>query len=69
MVTSVILLLILLCCIRYGSDEERILDVVPRRDGARNSELRLRRRVGQAAHTLINPQVECTGVVLCVSRE
>jgi len=25
------------CCIRYGPDEERILDVVPREDGARNS--------------------------------
>ena len=25
------------CCIRCGSDEERILDVVPREDGARNS--------------------------------
>jgi len=35
----------------------------------RNSELRLRRGVGQAAHTLNNPQVECTGVLLCVIRE
>ena len=26
-----------LCCIRCGPDEERILDVVPREDGARNS--------------------------------
>jgi len=25
------------CCIRGGPDEERILDVVPREDGARNS--------------------------------
>jgi len=25
------------CCIRCGPDEERILDVVPREDGARNS--------------------------------
>ena len=25
------------CCIRFGPDEERILDVVPREDGARNS--------------------------------
>ena len=25
------------CCIRRGPDEERILDVVPREDGARNS--------------------------------
>ena len=35
----------------------------------RSSELRLRRRVGQAAHTLNNPQVKCPGVLLCVSRE
>jgi len=35
----------------------------------RSSELRLRRGVGQAAHTLSNPQVECTGVLLCVIRE
>ena len=35
----------------------------------RSSELRLRRGVGQAAHTLNNPQVDCTGVLLCVSRE
>jgi hypothetical protein len=26
-----------ICCIRCGLDEERILDVVPREDGARNS--------------------------------
>jgi len=25
------------CCIRCGPDEERILDVVPREDGARDS--------------------------------
>ena len=25
------------CCIRCGPDEERILDIVTRRDGARNS--------------------------------
>ena len=25
------------CCIRCGPDEERILDIVPREDGARNS--------------------------------
>jgi len=35
----------------------------------RSSELGLRRGVGQAAHTLNNPQVECTGVLLCVIRE
>ena len=45
---------------------ERILDVVP---GGRSSELRLRREVGQAAHTLSNPQVECTEILLCVIRE
>jgi len=26
-----------MCCIRCGPDEERILDVFPREDGARNS--------------------------------
>jgi len=35
----------------------------------RSSELRLRRGVGQAVHTLNNPQVECAGVLLCVIRE
>jgi len=35
----------------------------------RSSELRLRRGVGQAAHSLNNPQVEGTGVLLCVIRE
>ena len=35
----------------------------------RSSELGLRRGVGQAAHTLNNPHVECTGVLLCVIRE
>ena len=35
----------------------------------RSSELRLRRGVGQAAHTFNNPQIECNGVLLCVSRE
>ena len=52
------------CCIRCGPDEERCSQE------GRSSELRLRRGVGQAAaHTLNNPQVECTGVLLCVSRE
>jgi hypothetical protein len=31
------LLLLNFCCIRCGPDEERILDVVPGEDGARNS--------------------------------
>ena len=35
----------------------------------RSSELWLRRGVEQAAHTLNNPQIECTGVLLCVIRE
>ena len=35
----------------------------------RSLELRLRRGVQQAAHTLNNPQVDCTGVLLCVIRE
>jgi len=34
-----------------------------------SSELRLRRGVEQAAHTLNNPQVECIGVLLCVIGE
>ena len=37
--------------------------------GGQSSELRLRRGVWQAAHTLNNLQVECTGVLLCVIRE
>jgi hypothetical protein len=53
------------CCIRCGPDEERILDVVPREDRARW----LRRGVGQAAHTLNNPQAEYIGVLLCKSIE
>jgi len=35
----------------------------------RRSELRLRQGVEQAAHTLNNPQVQCTGVLLCVITE
>jgi len=35
----------------------------------RSSELRLRRGVGHAAHTLNNPQVECTVDLLFVIRE
>ena len=50
------------CCIRSGPDQERILDDVPREDGARNS---LRRGVGQVAHTLNNLQLEYIGVLLC----
>jgi hypothetical protein len=34
----------------------------------RSSELRLRRGV-EAANVLNNPQVQCTGVLLCVIRE
>ena len=48
----------ILCRVRCGPDEECILDVVPREDGARNW---LRRGVGQAAHTLNNPQAEYIG--------
>jgi len=47
------------CCILRSSGEERIVDVVPR---GTELELELRREVGQAAHTLNNPQVKCTGV-------
>jgi len=54
------------CCILRGPGGERILHVVPR-----GTELgtRLRRWVGKAAHTLNNPQVECTGALLCLIRE
>ena len=34
-----------------------------------SSEIMLRRGVEQAAHTLNNLQVECTGILLCVIRE
>jgi len=54
------------CCILRGPGVERILDVVPR---ATELGTRLRREIGQAAHTLNNPQLECTGVLLCVIRE
>ena len=33
-----------------------------------SSYLRLRREIGQAAHTLYNPQAKCTGVLLCAIR-
>jgi len=47
------------CCIMRGPCVERIMDVVP---GGTELELQLRRGVGQAAHTLNNPHVKCTGV-------
>jgi len=47
------------CCILRGAGGERIVDIVP---GGTDLELRLRRRVGQAAHTRNNPHVNCTGV-------
>ena len=56
-----------LCCIRRGPDEERILDIVPG-----GTELGTQVKTGIRAgrtHTLNNPQVECTGVLLCVIRE
>jgi len=53
------------CCIRCGPDEERILDVVTRRDGARVKTGSL----GQVAHTVNNPQAEYSGVLLCKSIE
>ena len=40
-----------------------------RSQGGRTSELWLRRGVGQAAHTLSNPQAEYIGVLLCKSIE
>ena len=55
------------CCIRCGPDEESILDIVPA-----GTELGTKVKTGSRAgrtHTLSNPQVECTGVLLCVTRE
>ena len=51
-----------------GADPVRNVSWILFQEG-RSSELRLRRGVEQAAHTLSNPQVECTGVLLCVIRE
>jgi len=48
-----------LCCVLRGAGVERIVDIVP---GGTDLGLRLRRRVGQAAHTRNNPHVNCTGV-------
>jgi len=42
-----------------GPGDEHIVDVVPR---GTELELRLRQGVGLAAHTLNNPQVQCTRV-------
>ena len=42
-----------------GPGVERIMDVVP---GGTELELKLRRGVGQAAHTRNSPHVKCTGV-------
>jgi len=55
------------CCIRCGPDEERILNIVPR-----GTELGTQVKTGSRAgrtHTLNNPQVEYSGVLLCVIRE
>jgi len=51
-----------------GADPMRNVSWILFQEG-RSSELRLRRGVEQAAHTLNNPQVQCTGVLLCVIRE
>jgi len=51
-----------------GVDPVRNISWILFQEG-RSSELRLRRGVGQAAHTLNKPQVEGTGVLLCVIRE
>jgi len=55
------------CCIRCGPDEERISDVVP--GGTElESQVKTGGRAGRT-HTLNNPQVEYSGVLLCVTRE
>jgi hypothetical protein len=53
--------------IRCAPDEERILNIVPG-----GTELGTQIKTGSQAgrtHTLNNPQVQCTGVLLCVNRE
>jgi hypothetical protein len=49
----------LYCCILHGPDGERILRIVPR---GTELEVKLRRGVGQVAHTCNNPHVKRTGV-------
>jgi hypothetical protein len=54
-------------CIRCGPGQERILDSVPG-----GTELGTQVKTGSRAgrtHTLNNPQVEYTGVLLCLTRE
>jgi len=53
-------------CILLGPSGEHKLYIVP---GETELRTRLRRGVGQAAHTLNNPQVGCTGVLLYISKE
>ena len=56
-----------ICCIRCGPGQERILDIVPG-----GTELGTQVKTGSPAgrtHTLINPQVECTGILLCLTRQ
>ena len=50
-----------------GADPVRNVSWILFQEG-RSSELRLRRGVEQAPHTLNNPQVQCTGVLLRVIR-
>jgi len=47
------------CCILRGPGGENIVNVVP---GGTELEFQLRRVVGQAVHTLNNPDVKCTGI-------
>ena len=54
------------CCIRCGPGQERILDIVPG-----GTELGTQVKTGSLAgrtHTLNNPKVEYTGVLLCLTR-
>jgi len=52
------------CCIRCGPGEERILDIVP--GGTElGTQVKTESRAGRT-HNLNNPQVECTGFLLCV---
>ena len=57
-----------LCCVLSCADPVGNVSWMFFPEG-RCPELSLRRGVVQASHTLNNPQVQCTGVLLCVIRE
>ena len=66
-IEAVIIKIMAFCCICCGPGQERILDIVPG-----GTELGTQVKTGSRAgrtHTLNNPQVEYTGVLLCLTRE